>query len=653
MYDAHPVTDHLGENPDVLVLLAPALGSTPPPSFALPSSAEVRELASPVKRPGEHDAVLLVARDLLDLRRAASALANLGVVARVGVWLEREVSVLPTVAPRPEWPPVEEIVACRRGQSHVLVTFASPVPARQVLLEIARAAGQGHTPSTAWPMLGVRRDEPWLWPPADPAATVAMPARLFDTSVDSPPDLVLTHDAAVAPETFSVEPHPVLGRAPSAGEIGAPLSWEQVGALRPDEAEAALAGRGPVSLGAFDERVINPIGFDRTPAGDAARLVRGPGTVLIAKPATPGHVVQLDGDQGLSDTDLRQLRRIPGLELAWEGGWGPQHYCRLVVGLAMAGTPLVSGEPPQWARLLLPEEIINALTSPVDLSDRLSREEHSIRLRRAALRHHTTDSWRRTLARVHGLQESPAPGVSVLLVTRRPEMVPFALRQLARQREADFEVILAAHGFEADPDVLDWFREHCPAPLTAFIADPGTLFGEVLNQAASRATGDVLLKMDDDDWYGPEFIADLLLARGYSGAEIVGCPPEFTFVEPLWLTTRRPDDTEVYRPFVAGGTMLIDRAAFRSLGGFRHTKKYVDANLLSAVISAGGSVYRTHGLGYVLRRGSQGHTWDPGLGYFVTRKRSPEQWRGFRPSSLLEASSADLPAKPEDERVSP
>jgi hypothetical protein len=115
----------------------------------------------------------------------------------------------------------------------------------------------------------------------------------------------------------------------------------------------------------------------------------------------------------------------------------------------------------------------------------------------------------------------------------------------------------------------------------------------------------------------------------------------------LWLTVRRQDATEAFRPVVAGGTMLIDRGTFVAVGGFRETRKFVDAGLLAAVREAGGSVYRSHGHGYVLRRGAQGHTWDPGLGYFVRRKLSWHQWRGFRPSPLLDADTVDLPTRTE------
>jgi GT2 family glycosyltransferase len=117
------------------------------------------------------------------------------------------------------------------------------------------------------------------------------------------------------------------------------------------------------------------------------------------------------------------------------------------------------------------------------------------------------------------------------------------------------------------------------------------------------------------------------------------------FVEPLWVTVRRRDATEQYRPVVAGGTMMVSREAFGAVGGFRDTRKYVDANLFRAVRAAGGTIYRSHGLNYLLRRQAGGHTWEPGLGYFVSRGRSWQQWRGFRPSPLLELDPTDQPER--------
>ena len=46
-------------------------------------------------------------------------------------------------------------------------------------------------------------------------------------------------------------------------------------------------------------------------------------------------------------------------------------------------------------------------------------------------------------------------------------------------------------------------------------------------EATRVAQGTLLTKVDDDDLYGPEHVWDLVLARCYSGAAVVGKGAEF------------------------------------------------------------------------------------------------------------------------------
>ena len=138
--------------------------------------------------------------------------------------------------------------------------------------------------------------------------------------------------------------------------------------------------------------------------------------------------------------------------------------------------------------------------------------------------------------------------------------------------------------------------------------------------------------MDDDDWYGPDFVADLLLARAYSGAELVGMPSEYHYLAPKDVTVRRGHRAELYAHFVAGGTMLIERGLLREVGSFRPVRSYVDAQLLAAVTRAGAAIYRTHGLGYLLRRNAVGHTWQVDMDYLLDPARVAEIRPGFAPS---------------------
>ncbi len=359
------------------------------------------------------------------------------------------------------------------------------------------------------------------------------------------------------------------------------------------EVDAVLAALARQSVHR-DGAVLSPVGFDpaaNEPVVDAATL---------------------DLRDGATEALVASLRSSAGLRVtAWD-----DDAQRAVPGLAMAGVPITADSAPPGL-----EPIADALTAPVDLGDALAREEHSVVLRRAAL-----DAWR-------GVWQ---PTVSVVLATRRPDMLEHAIDQVARQRGVEaLELVLAPHGFTPDEAMV---RDRL-GPDVALHVSPqpeSTLFGDVLDAAWRVSGGSMILKMDDDDWYSPDAIADLIRARGYSGAELVGMPAEFHYIEERDLTVRRGHTTELYATFVAGGTMMVDRSMLHEVGGFRSVRKFVDAQLLAAVRAAGGSIYRTHGLGYLLRRTASGHTWQVDLDYLLDPERVAATYEGFRPSRLME-----------------
>jgi hypothetical protein len=564
-------------------------------------------------RPSDDAGLHLRVRDLTALRREVARLDREALASSFTIEVAACTTTPSLVAP-PGWPRLVRLSVSPKGDGAVLeAEFADPAPTRAVVAAVARSVAPGALDWPGWPDTAVGVPE-------------------IDVGSDFPPDLVVGEDA---PSLEGLpDPHPVLTRAPVVVTTGPEPTW----------ADAGDVTGGPLALGPLDHRTLNPAGFKRQHRQPVAHLVAHDDPARLTLRTAKGDKV-LDARHGPSEADLDGIRRLAAVHVGWAGARGPHAYARVVAGLAMAGVPLVADEVPAWASALLDPDLTSLLTAgPQDLDDILAREAHSIRLRRAALAAHGVAGWHRAAGAAHGLQTTPRPLVSVLLPTRRPEQVAFALRQVARQRGVDLELVLVTHGFTPAGSDLAAFRT-TGAPLTVLEAPGDEPFGAILNRAVRAASGDVLLKVDDDDWYGRDFVGDLLLAREYSGADVVGTPPEFTFVEPLWLTVRRQDATEAYRPVVAGGTMLMDRGTVAAIGGFRETRRFVDAGLLRAVTDAGGSIYRSHGHGYVLRRGAQGHTWDPGLGYFVGRKLSWHQWRGFTPSPLLDPDDEDRPRK--------
>ncbi|PZG45679.1 family 2 glycosyl transferase [Spongiactinospora gelatinilytica] len=380
----------------------------------------------------------------------------------------------------------------------------------------------------------------------------------------------------------------------------------------------------PATPRAPEERA-GPRGYVRTPSeGDG--VLRWAGEHWVAGDRPLGRVA--------TASDAEALRPLRGLRVEWPGE-SPVPLAP-VLDLAAAGVPLFAAETPAWAReadsglaALLAEwdgsrlaEGPSGIRSVADLR----REEHSVRLRRHGLRARRTPADR-------------PPTVSVVMSSMRPPHLAGALGQIARQRHVRAEVVLGLHGVPGGRDHPDVRRaaDGFALPLTVVEAGADRPFGELLHLAAGRATGEYIAKWDDDDWYGPEHLADLLLAKEYSGADVVGVPPEFFYLEPLRATVRRIDySSEVWSDYIAGGTILMDRAKYQESGGFSALPSAVDADLLKRIHAAGGRIYRTHGLGYMLRRSLAGdHTWRLSLAHFL--RVAANQWRGFRPSMIMEA----------------
>ncbi len=154
------------------------------------------------------------------------------------------------------------------------------------------------------------------------------------------------------------------------------------------------------------------------------------------------------------------------------------------------------------------------------------------------------------------------------------------------------------------------------------------MFGHVLSEACTRAAGEWIAKMDDDDWYGAEHLTDLTLAASYSGADLVGKGSEFVYLEEADLTVRRDlGNNEVASRTLAGGTLLVRAETLREVNGWRGVRRGVDLALIDDVTRVGGQIWRTHPFGYLLRRTGGEHTWKVNERYFL--RHADQQWDGL------------------------
>jgi hypothetical protein len=134
------------------------------------------------------------------------------------------------------------------------------------------------------------------------------------------------------------------------------------------------------------------------------------------------------------------------------------------------------------------------------------------------------------------------PLVSVILTTRdRPTFFLMAMSCYRGFSYPNRELIVVDDGMEHPID---------PTPVESaggrvVRVEPGTPIGEKLNRGIAVARGSWCQKMDDDDWYGPEFLTGVLSSVASRRAEV--CRPSLAFVMPFlffdlgrWEVRRSP-----------------------------------------------------------------------------------------------------------------
>jgi hypothetical protein len=300
---------------------------------------------------------------------------------------------------------------------------------------------------------------------------------------------------------------------------------------------------------------------------------------------------------------------------------GQEQQATHLEGLCAAGVPVVLEDVPPEVRMLLGERLPAVLErlSLDALDDPHARELASVQLRRFMLQRDP-------------LRAGWPPPVSVVLVTRRADYLAHAARQIAKQSYEPCEVVVVLHGPRFDRRSEDLLRELAPQPCVVVRVEEELSLGAALNRGVEAASGEIVAKMDDDDWYDAEHLWELVHARDHSSAQLIAKASEFVYLAELDITIRRWSEgsERVQRSSTkcAGGTLLISKDDLDEVGGYRDVRRAVDQRLLEDVRAVGGSFYRAHGSGYVLNRHGIGHTWDPEVDYFL--QRSEAQWRGLR-----------------------
>ena len=372
----------------------------------------------------------------------------------------------------------------------------------------------------------------------------------------------------------------------------------------------SLDGMAPTAATpAFDAEQVNPANW---PAALKRAAALGPKEALPA-----GHTAS----RRVNAANLARARRYHHIADVAAYHADAQARAGAVAAMAASGAVVRLCDGGVEVAGLLGARLLALLTDPrIETASDAEREALSVEMRREALRTHSLRARARQVCEAASVDVEPLPLVSVLLATRRPDRVAEAIAAVAAQAYPRIELVLAAHGNGFDHARLEALAADSGTDARVLAVPERLVLGEVLNEALEHSRGELVTKFDDDDFYGPEHIWDLVLAHEYSRASLVGKAAEYVYLEGADRTLRRfrgGAERSGSMLSLAGGAMLIARSDLDALVGWQSVPSGVDRALMEDVVTSGGRLYRTHGRGYLLVRHARGHTWEADDEYFL------------------------------------
>lgn len=237
----------------------------------------------------------------------------------------------------------------------------------------------------------------------------------------------------------------------------------------------------------------------------------------------------------------------------------------------------------------------------------LSPSPAELRCLRHDCTHNTYTARLATMLRLLGCEDAlpPRPGVTILTATNKSDSMETVFANYDRQRYTPREMVVLLNDDSMD---LDAWRARAAQSehVTVLRIDERLPLGRCLNEGLANSDAPYVTKFDDDNYYAPEFLTDLMNAFPYVGVEIIGKLSYFCYFEGSGtLALLCPGMENRYVRFVSGSGLVIRRSVFDSVR-FGNKPQGSDSVFLRDCVRQGVRMYSADHFNYVyVRRASK------------------------------------------------
>ncbi len=206
--------------------------------------------------------------------------------------------------------------------------------------------------------------------------------------------------------------------------------------------------------------------------------------------------------------------------------------------------------------------------------------------------------------------EASAPLLSLVVVTMRPWFLPATRAMLDRQSYRQVEIVIALHGHKVS-DLPQEQRQALEGVRAVLELPADWSLGHCLNATIAEANGEFVAKIDDDDLYGRDYVAEMIRHLVAGDGDVVGKAEAFFYLEATGaILLRKPGLSRSRVKFVHGATLAFPRVLARECP-FQDVSNLEDTLFLQDCGARGLSVYASSRRNFMVvrRAATDTHTW--------------------------------------------
>lgn len=229
------------------------------------------------------------------------------------------------------------------------------------------------------------------------------------------------------------------------------------------------------------------------------------------------------------------------------------------------------------------------------------------------------------------------PGVSIIIATNKLKYLDNIYNNFIRNNYENKELIIILNNNKMDKKTYcNKFKDF--NNVTIFQVDENVTLGACLNFGVKQAKYDYIAKMDDDDYYGVNYLLDSMNVFKYTDAEITGKVASFVYFEEfniLALSSHRMEN-EYTTSWLQGSTILLKKSVFDKVE-FGNTNLGEDTYLYKRCNEKGIKMFVGDRYNYVCMRHKdmQDHTWKIDSKELLSKCKIISNTSDFEPYSII------------------